>query len=250
MLPANVVGGVVVSYRNSTSNHNGRACGLTTNVLYLIEILHQTTTCSKLLQLLSGCILSKFYIKPQPKASLKRARYCCILSKFYIKPQRNRRYFDKKNVVSYRNSTSNHNRIGATYTRRSVVSYRNSTSNHNYVKDCQFNSLLYLIEILHQTTTERTVLWCYKGLYLIEILHQTTTRAFVLVKKQRLYLIEILHQTTTNTENSIEESRLYLIEILHQTTTGPTPILFLLTLYLIEILHQTTTSLFLTRWLL
>ena len=34
---------------------------------------------------------------------------------------------------------------------------------------------LYLIEILHQTTTEETTLIPMKLLYLIEILHQTTT---------------------------------------------------------------------------
>ena len=35
---------------------------------------------------------------------------------------------------------------------------------------------LYLIEILHQTTTLRTELDYEMKLYLIEILHQTTTR--------------------------------------------------------------------------
>ena len=55
--------------------------------LYLIEILHQTTTHCKCIQFTLCCILSKFYIKPQlaihPAADLF--------------------------VVSYRNSTSNHN---------------------------------------------------------------------------------------------------------------------------------------------
>ena len=34
-------------------------------LLYLIEILHQTTTLVLMRFSLSGCILSKFYIKPQ-----------------------------------------------------------------------------------------------------------------------------------------------------------------------------------------
>ena len=38
----------------------------TTGLLYLIEILHQTTTCGKCEDCLRRCILSKFYIKPQP----------------------------------------------------------------------------------------------------------------------------------------------------------------------------------------
>ena len=77
--------------------------------LYLIEILHQTTTCNPRLLKLSSCILSKFYIKPQ-----QRVRHTLGHS-----------------VVSYRNSTSNHNLRLLILRRPAVVSYRNSTSNHN-----------------------------------------------------------------------------------------------------------------------
>ena len=35
-------------------------------------------------------------------------------------------------------------------------------------------------------------------LYLIEILHQTTTSCYDEINNCKLYLIEILHQTTTN----------------------------------------------------
>ena len=165
--------------------------------LYLIEILHQTTTerADRSLPLrcilskfyikpqlyaqeqenTNGCILSKFYIKPQPRevASLHEAR--CILSKFYIKPQ------PATNNVSFRR----------------VVSYRNSTSNHNCESRYRNN----------------------RGLYLIEILHQTTTRPWENIEYPRLYLIEILHQTTTIVARRGSSSLLYLIEILHQTTT-------------------------------
>ena len=167
--------------------------------LYLIEILHQTTTHCKCIQftlccilskfyikpqheplashiprccILSkfyikpqlrcilgytalGCILSKFYIKPQPyPAPLFRA-HRCILSKFYIKPQQEQWSNSYQNVVSYRNSTSNHNGFGIRHVRRPVVSYRNSTSNHNPNFSIEFFDKLYLIEILHQTTTSR-----------------------------------------------------------------------------------------------
>ena len=77
--------------------------------LYLIEILHQTTTQRSLGFSYVGCILSKFYIKPQLR--LERELTRC--------------------VVSYRNSTSNHNSLTTRYDSRGVVSYRNSTSNHN-----------------------------------------------------------------------------------------------------------------------
>ena len=209
--------------------------------LYLIEILHQTTTHCKCIQFTLCCILSKFYIKPQlqmytiyftfrcilskfyikPQLVLEALLLppCCILSKFYIKPQlmmttregsmrcilskfyikpqhRERRgYADRvvsyRNstsnhnvlvnavspvlVVSYRNSTSNHNRGFCHRADHEVVSYRNSTSNHNIVHTMGRNTALYLIEILHQTTTPRAERWSLVRLYLIEILHQTTT---------------------------------------------------------------------------
>ena len=67
--------------------------------------------------------------------------------------------------------------------------------------------LLYLIEILHQTTTRDSSYYARVVLYLIEILHQTTTRAARRCRRRGLYLIEILHQTTT--------SGIELTDILH-----------------------------------
>ena len=77
----------VVSYRNSTSNHNFSPALLNTILLYLIEILHQTTTDWIIEDREDCCILSKFYIKPQLARGWHYFRRCCILSKFYIKPQ-------------------------------------------------------------------------------------------------------------------------------------------------------------------
>ena len=129
---------------------------------------------------LCRCILSKFYIKPQPcLAPLSRGRRC-ILSKFYIKPQLGRWCECHHVVVSYRNSTSNHNTDALWASSHSVVSYRNSTSNHNV----------------------RTRISCISGLYLIEILHQTTTGRLAGLQQAQLYLIEILHQTTTGWSTS------------------------------------------------
>ena len=143
----------VVSYRNSTSNHNSGTKPPFFRLLYLIEILHQTTTVFLLLGQFWSCILSKFYIKPQRRRRLCRSQ--------------------------------------------GVVSYRNSTSNHNCRAPCSSLFVLYLIEILHQTTTgDRQCFRCC-WLYLIEILHQTTTAQLGERSSHSLYLIEILHQTTT-----------------------------------------------------
>ena len=103
------------------------------------------------------------------------AMSCCILSKFYIKPQQCAIDCIVRRVVSYRNSTSNHNDKNKNKQRNVVVSYRNSTSNHNLEWTATKPELLYLIEILHQTTTRRNVKRSPGSLYLIEILHQTTT---------------------------------------------------------------------------
>ena len=145
----------------------------------------------------AGCILLKFYIKPQLVMENYARQGSCILSKFYIKPQRTlyAEFFDP--VVSYRNSTSNHNYVGTYIVLYDVVSYRNSTSNHNNASDGDIGVLLYLIEILHQTTTQHISLFSASKLYLIEILHQTTTAMFSEFRASSLYLIEILHQTTT-----------------------------------------------------
>ena len=79
--------------------------------------------------------------------------------------------------------------------------------------------LLYLIEILHQTTTFGHLRLRLFALYLIEIPHQTTTLVQSIRSLSWLYLIEIPHQTTTNLLSRMESLKLYLIEIPHQTTT-------------------------------
>ena len=80
---------------------------------------------------MNSCILSKFYIKPQLRQARTADGRGCILSKFYIKPQLRLSVCIMCGVVSYRNSTSNHNHEGIKDRVHAVVSYRNSTSNHN-----------------------------------------------------------------------------------------------------------------------
>ena len=167
--------GVVVSYRNSTSNHNVPEAPDARVKLYLIEILHQTTTYGRQRVPQKCCILSKFYIKPQLLNFSDSSD--CVVS--YRNSTSNHNCSTRSVrcvcVVSYRNSTSNHNIWTKQQLTNKVVSYRNSTSNHNWKSSIVLSSLLYLIEILHQTTTEDWETQPAKQLYLIEILHQTTT---------------------------------------------------------------------------
>ena len=187
--------------------------------LYLIEILHQTTTGSS-----SGC-----------------CRCSCILSKFYIKPQRHNghayagRVVSYRNstsnhntqtsgvkepaVVSYRNSTSNHNPPGGGNPGRAVVSYRNSTSNHNKTQGQPGGPRVVSYRNSTSNHNQKACLPSSSSLYLIEILHQTTTTGRGRAPAPALYLIEILHQTTTMRKADVSFEELYLIEILHQTTT-------------------------------
>ena len=165
--------------------------------LYLIEILHQTTTSSRARARLLCCILSKFYIKPQ----LRRWRECHYVVVSYRNSTSNHNtglingFLGQ--VVSYRNSTSNHNCQLINCNTHKVVSYRNSTSNHNFQT---LDSRPNLVVSYRNSTSNHN----YRGkkrvviaLYLIEILHQTTTLGYSPILERSLYLIEILHQTTT-----------------------------------------------------
>ncbi len=128
--------------------------------LYLIEILHQTTTPTASHLSSGGCILSKFYIKPQLTGR--------TLNGFDVVSYRNSTSNHNRvlvatcgaGVVSYRNSTSNHNSRRGKLARPRVVSYRNSTSNHNGFESQDYLKMLYLIEILHQTTTPQSAPSC------------------------------------------------------------------------------------------
>ena len=121
--------------------------------LYLIEILHQTTTVAEAGEQDSSLYLIEILHQTTTIVCYIPSAFCCILSKFYIKPQLHRATSGGQDVVSYRNSTSNHNLVG------SVLIF----------------VVLYLIEILHQTTTRCRPGLHHLQLYLIEILHQTTT---------------------------------------------------------------------------
>ena len=121
----------VVSYSCSTSNHNTRPERPKHNLLYLIRVLHQTTTTRTDTGLWAGCILFVFYIKPQPNSS--HLSNSCVVSYSCSTSNHNRSALQhlRPFVVSYSCSTSNHNRAKMIQKMHSVVSYSCSTSNHN-----------------------------------------------------------------------------------------------------------------------
>ena len=125
-----------------------------------------------------------------------------------------------------------------------VVSYWNSTSNHNFAPGDSTAIALYLIEILHQTTTSPRARTRLLQMYLIEILHQTTTGSVAIHPAAELYLIEILHQTTTTTLIGTKTRRCILLKFYIKPQQAFWTLLCpAVLLYLIEILHQTTTAL-------
>ena len=75
----------------------------------------------------------------------------------------------------YFNSTSNHNTLQNYHNAYGVVSYFHFTSNHNIRLFRHRFIRLFLISILHQTTTPRRRPAPLSELFLISILHQTTT---------------------------------------------------------------------------
>ena len=120
----------------------------------------------------------------------------------------------------YFNSTSNHNTLQNYHNAYGVVSYFHFTSNHNIRLFRHRFIRLFLISILHQTTTNTANKYIAYRLFLISILHQTTTSATVKPSSPPLFLISILHQTTTGRRCRPRPGRLFLISILHQTTTS------------------------------
>ena len=201
-----------------TSNHNRSSWSAPLVVLFIVCILHQTTTARLLSQSKKCCLSSVSYIKPQPAMPVPtfgRVVYrlyptsnhnlvigfiifvrlfivcilhqtttylvvsvgsiSCLSSVSYIKPQRE--LLDGRSwLVVYRlYPTSNHNRLAHRATGSAVVYRLYPTSNHN--KDVLFtiSAELFIVCILHQTTTCALGCCHARRLFIVCILHQTTT---------------------------------------------------------------------------
>ena len=158
--------------------------------LFLIPILHQTTTSFSVRAAFQRCFSFQFYIKPQLWFRTSCPRQVVSHSNSTSNHNTVFRTMEALNVVSHSNSTSNHNgqrRIPATcpvvshsnstsnHNRHTpplrdlqVVSHSNSTSNHNSLLMHNSIALLFLIPILHQTTTSRMAV-----IHILHVTHMT-----------------------------------------------------------------------------
>ena len=135
----------------------------------------------------ASCFSFQFYIKPQHAPLTDDAGLCCFSFQFYIKPQR---FVSFLSLLPGCFSFQFYIKPQLIFRQRrlvSVVSHSNSTSNHNSASALRPANRLFLIPILHQTTTAQTVESLCFALFLIPILHQTTT--------SRMAVIHILHVT-------------------------------------------------------
>ena len=100
--------------------------------LFLISILHQTTTCSLRARLVS-VVVSYFNSTSNHNPISKNWTNSIVVSYFNSTSNHNTQLPQGPTlgVVSYFNSTSNHNTALQIVNEHKVVSYFNSTSNHN-----------------------------------------------------------------------------------------------------------------------
>ena len=121
----------VVSHSNSTSNHNISLEEARLELLFLIPILHQTTTYERSGKRCALLFLIPILHQTTTAMQTSTSSRCCFSFQFYIKPQLLTGNRDAVLVVSHSNSTSNHNIRAVGMTAFNVVSHSNSTSNHN-----------------------------------------------------------------------------------------------------------------------
>ena len=122
-----------------------------------------------------GCFSFQFYIKPQHHRRCRCSAEGCFSFQFYIKPQHLARGSSIRIVVSHSNSTSNHNRWAPVVYTSCVVSHSNSTSNHNGNFERMFKERV--VSHSNSTSNHNNILplKTSNALFLIPILHQTTT---------------------------------------------------------------------------
>ncbi len=209
----------VVPHSNSTSNHNVEETTLRSPQLFLIPILHQTTTDNRVLSLHSGCSSFQFYIKPQLSPAIPRKAFCCSSFQFYIKPQRSpalpefppgcssfqfyikpqhgRPLMEVDGVVPHSNSTSNHNSVGDLAYPIPVVPHSNSTSNHNMLP---VNHRAACVVPHSNSTSNHNYGSAYNGLNIV-VPHSNSTSNHNLPFRFHIYGKVVPHSNSTSNHN-------------------------------------------------
>ena len=252
----------VVSHSNSTSNHNISLEEARLELLFLIPILHQTTTYERSGKRCALLFLIPILHQTTTAMQTSTSSRCCFSFQFYIKPQRADLSRYVLLVVSHSNSTSNHNVHQCVGAGNAVVSHSNSTSNHNAhrildggifvvshsnsTSNHNTNSAVtpFSWVVSHSnSTSNHNAKWerHYRvSLFLIPILHQTTTISYRFIALRQLFLIPILHQTTTQSSLYVRHAMLFLIPILHQTTTSRMAVIHILHVTHMTPMHKTS----------
>ena len=146
--------------------------------LCYIFLLHQTTTRGTVWYRPFGCVISFFYIKPQPERCDDWKKWVVLYLSSTSNHNLSWNRIRHRCVVLYLSSTSNHNRCGTPHKLDFVVLYLSSTSNHNLLDYLGYQFVLCYIFLLHQTTTTARGGSRYIELCYIFLLHQTTTNLF------------------------------------------------------------------------
>ena len=166
--------------------------------MFLLAVIHQTTTLMLTPRTLTECFYWRLYIKPQPRTF--------ALSQI--------------TSVSIGGYTSNHNRPPAIYAGLGV----------------------FLLAVIHQTTTIEYNLTPVAKVFLLAVIHQTTTGSVSLHLLNWVFLLAVIHQTTTEQYYTRYTKAVFLLAVIHQTTTTPILRLLNVLVFLLAVIHQTTTS--------
>ena len=208
----------VVYHLHPTSNRNTNTVLVSSKRLYIIFILHQTATwyCKSTHNIWLYIIFILHQTATQ--ACFKSMALSCISSSSYIKPQH---IVDKANfllVVYHLHPTSNRNGALKIYSFDEVVYHLHPTSNRNKYPSGYSFETLYIIFILHQTATYRTLWWYFRSCI--------SSSSYIKPQPNQSYsnhFIVVYHLHPTSNRNlfcaGLNLPLLYIIFILHQTAT-------------------------------
>ena len=122
-----------VSIGGYTSNHNRRVNQPLSPAVFLLAVIHQTTTVGEGGWYGRLCFYWRLYIKPQHRDVVKNRLSLCFYWRLYIKPQLCPRSAIPPTCVSIGGYTSNHNTAASPMGSSLCVSIGGYTSNHNVV---------------------------------------------------------------------------------------------------------------------